>query len=309
MFGQWPEACEVNVEMPPAPSLRHVGGDESRRWKTVSLKINGGGEEILVPMMQASTVYEVRSQLADALSVDVSQVDILEKSGCKLKKMRNSEQIASACYVRGINSFSRRVVQYPHPFGIIGGGHLGLRQALHWARIGIDFTLFERKTGIGGNAWNGIANEASKLQSEGPHYQLDWDAVDGGTQAIMNFNQYSYWPLRDRILSHFNDVVTKHNLWPSMLMSTLVTAMQVSRPPHVNDETLKTYKLTHVNVGDRFERHQDAVRGAIDDEKVPAKVSECGDGPEKKEYVCSCLAFFPGALAAPHRQEHRIRIQ
>eukprot|EP00439_Symbiodinium_sp_Y106_P042918 s3400_g5.t1 len=90
-----------------------------------------------------------------------------------MRRLRNNEQIPSKVLVKGIPNFNRKDGLRGCLLGwvIVGAGHLGLRAALMWQKMGQDFLLFERKAKIGGNAWNGIANKWSKLQSEGAQYQ------------------------------------------------------------------------------------------------------------------------------------------
>lgn len=273
--------------------VRNCIGDESRRWKNVTLKIMGSEEELTLPMMQASTVYDVKAMLAEVISEDPNKIDLYDKIGCKFKRMRNSEEIATKVLVKGVKHFARKMDEYPHQFIVVGGGHLGIRQAMHWMRNGQDWTLFERKAKIGGNAWNGIANRWSKLQSEGPHYHLTWDSVDGREQIMMPYNKYSFWPTRDEILAHFHDIVTQFNLWPNMKMGTQVMDMEIIPQPHGTHENFKTYRIKHQNVGKRFNKDNDAITDALDN------VSGFG---EEGYLNCSCMSFYPGALAAPHRK-------
>jgi len=274
-------------------ALRHVIGDESRRWKNVTLKIMGGTEELTMPMMQASTAYDVKAMLADALSEDPNKIELYDKLGCKFKRMRNCEEIATKVLVKGIKRFARREEEYPHPFITVGGGHLSLRQALHWIRKGQDFMLFERKTKIGGNAWNGIANKWSKLQSEGPHYHLNWDSFDGHRHVMMPFEQYSFWPTRDEIITHFHDILTQYNVWPYMNMSTQIMEMDIIPAPYGAPECMKAYRMRHLYVGDKFNKNQDVTNDALDD---------TGNYKNEGFFTCSCISFYPGALAAPHRK-------
>ncbi|CAE8624702.1 unnamed protein product, partial [Polarella glacialis] len=275
------------------PISRAKIGDESQRWKNVTLKAMGGSEELSFPVMQASTVNEVRVMLAEVLGEDLSKIELYEKKGCQMKRLRHHEEVPTKVLVKGIKNFARKVEIYPHPFVVLGAGHLGLRQALHWQKIGQDFILFDRKSKIGGNAWNGIANKTSKLQSEGAHYQLDYDVSDG-VERLLPFNKYSFWPSRDEILGHFHDVVTEYNLWPHMVMSTQIMDIEIIPEPKGAHERMKAYKVKHVHVGDRFQGQLDATQNAL------AEFS--GQTLGMGEAMASCMAFYPGALASPHRK-------
>jgi len=253
----------------------------------------GSGEELTFPMMQASTAFDVKAMLADALGEDANRIELYDKIGCKFKRMRNSEEIATKVLVKGVKKFARREEDYPHPFISVGGGHLSLRQCLHWTRKGQDWALFERKTKVGGNAWNGIANKWSKLQSEGPHYHLNWDSWDGAGEIMMPFEKYSFWPTRDEIIAHFHDIITQYNMWPYMYMSTQVMEMDIIPPPPGGSDCLKSYRMRHLAVGDKFNKNQDVTNDALDD---------TGSYQNEGFFTCSCLSFYPGALAAPHRK-------
>jgi len=283
-------SVELNKQVPVGRAHAHGDGGLSRRWKTVTMKVMSGEEELSFPVMQASTVSEVRTMLAESVGVDAGKIDLFEKKGCQLKRLRNYEEIPSKVLVKGISNFGRKVEEYPHPFVLVGAGHLGLRNALHWTKLGLDYVLFERKSKIGGNAWNGIANKWSKLQSEGPHYQLDYDLASG-VDSLLPFNKYSYWPTRDEILGHFHDVCTEYNLWPNFVMSTQVMDLQISPAPKGYPEKYKSYQVKHLHVGDSFQKAQDLVYADI-------KSSQRQLG----EITCSCVSFYPGALASPHRK-------
>jgi len=264
---------------------------ESNRWKNATFKIMGGEEEITCPIMQASTVNEVRVILAEALGEDPAKLDFFAKVGCQMRRLRNNEQIPSKVLVKGIPNFNRKVERYPHPWVIVGAGHLGLRAALMWQKMGQDFLLFERKAKIGGNAWNGIANKWSKLQSEGAQYQLDWEPYIGADN-LLPFNKYSYWPTRDEILGHFHDVCTEYNLWPNFVMSTQVMDMDIVPQPKGDPDRLRSYTLHHTYVGDIFNKSQDDTARALD----------MLHGKQTDKTVASCVCFFPGALSMPHRK-------
>eukprot|EP00930_Biecheleria_cincta_P048639 TRINITY_DN3391_c0_g1_i1.p1 TRINITY_DN3391_c0_g1~~TRINITY_DN3391_c0_g1_i1.p1 ORF type:complete len:845 (-),score=139.20 TRINITY_DN3391_c0_g1_i1:37-2571(-) len=287
------QACS-NVELLQGLDTGRPGRDrsyESGAWKNVTLKIMGGNEELTCPMMVASSVAQVRQMLSEATGADPAQIDLFEKKGCKMARLRNSEQVPSKILVKGIPNFGRKAAEYPHPFVIVGAGTLGLRTALHWTKRGTDYVLFERKLKIGGNAWNGIANKWSKLQSEGGHYQLDYDSYDG-VDLLRPFNRYSFWPTRDEIIAHYHEVLTEYNMWPNMHMGVQVQDMEITQEPRGAPETLKTYEVKTVHVGSLFNKAQDITDAAHD----------LFAGRQLNSFVASCVGFFPGALAGPHRR-------
>jgi len=284
-----------NVELLQGLDTGRAGRDvsyESGAWKNVTLKIMGGSEELICPMMVASSVAEVRQMLSESIGADPAQIDLFEKKGCKMARLRNSEQIPSKIMVKGIPNFGRKAADYPHPWAIVGGGTLGLRMALYWTkRGGTDYVLFERKLKIGGNAWNGIANKWSKLQSEGGHYQLDYDTYDG-VDVLRPFNRYSFWPTRDEIIAHYHEILTEYNIWPNMHMGVQVQDLEIKQEPRGAPETMKTYEVKTVHVGNLFNKAQDITDAAHD----------MFAGRQMNSFTASCVGFFPGALAGPHRK-------
>lgn len=271
--------------------LRNVLGDESTRWKDVTLKIMGGsGDEITVPLMQATTVHDVKRMLAEVVTVSTANIDLYEKMGCKFRRLRQCDEIPTKVLVKGLTEFARPKAQYPHPTAIIGGGHLGVRQALRFQREGWDYILFERKARLGGNAWNGIANKWSKLQSEAPHYHLNWDAFDGAKHCLLPISKYPIWPSRDQIIEHFYEVVNDWNLWPNMRMSTHVTDMEFIPQRPGQPEEMKAYTLKHESCGLKF------------DKRGPNEIYDDTEPVKEGYFTCSCLTFYPGALAVPHRK-------
>jgi len=289
---------------------RNALGDESQRWKQVTLKIANGEEEIVVPMMQASTGMDLKTMLSDSLGLDFSQIEILSKNGPTMKKVKNSDEVPTKIFVKGIKSFARSTQEYPHPYGIIGGGYMGLSMALHCERKNKPYELFERKFRIGGNRWTVVANQRSKLQAEGPQYQLNWSATDGGAGALAPFEKYSFWPTRDEVLVNLHDVVTQYNMWPRLNLGCSVTEMKIHKAPG-QAENLKHYEIAYEDL----ERTAEMAAEKDDDEddeeeelkKKPTKATRAAmmeedDKVEKEAFNCCCLSIFPGASAAPHRK-------
>jgi len=284
------------VEEHEYTNLRRIIGDESRRWKTVHLKIMNGKDELQVPLMQASSVFDIRHMLADALGQEVAKIDLFEKKGISFKRLRNCEEVPSKVLVKGLKNFARCVQEYPHPICIIGAGHLGIRMGIHLERKGMSWQLFERKSKLGGNAWNGIANKWSKLQSEGAHYHLDWDSIDGREQILRPYERYSFWPTRDEIICHFHDIVSQFNLWPFFKMACQMVEMDIIPAPAGQDEFQKYYRMRHADVGDKFNKSGEHA--------TAEGVARVGEQEELDAgfFTCSNITVYPGALAAPHRK-------
>merc|ERR1719282_1838604 len=162
---------------------------------------------------------------------DTSKIEFIFKSGCSYKRHRNGDAIQTNIMVKGIKSFTKIVQQYPHPFGIIGGGLMGVRQAVQYIKSGMQhFGLCERKQRLGGNAWVQVANANTRLQSEGPHYQVQYDVLDEN-ESLLPFEDFPYWPTRDEVLKHFDDIAEKYALSPHIFLGTEVVELNIVSEP------------------------------------------------------------------------------
>jgi len=249
----------------------------STGWKDVTLKIFGSDEKIVLPVMVSSKVGDVKKLLAEMHgAVAPHQIELVFKSGPSYKRHRNGDEIQSTVVVKGIKSFVKGDFEWPHPFMVIGAGHMGLRQALKWQRDKKhSYTLFDKFERIGGNAWVSIANPTSKLQTEGPQYQLQYDVFDKNIHGLLEVQKYGYWPSREEICAHLREVCDEYGVTPNIKIHTEVTEMNKFESP--DPDIRKTY----------YDWSWKCVKEGVDDEGV---------------YRASCLTYYPGCLVVPHRK-------
>jgi len=226
-----------------------------------------------MPIMNASTVQDLRTALCETLSIgNPFQVEFHCKMGCSIKRLKQSDQVQKVLIVKGIKSFHKPKQEYKHPFIIIGAGSFGLRQAVEiWRQKVGDYYLFDRKSGLGGDAWNLIANKTSKLQSEGPHYQLMWLPEE---QEEYLPHDYGNWPSRQRIIRHFQECTERYGIAAHINLNTEVVDTIFTEDPM--DFEGKSYSFEYKRTGD-WKTDTQSVKG-------------------------SCLTFYPGCLCVPHRK-------
>lgn len=247
------------------------GGRKSTGWKDVTLRCHGTEEEIVLPVMISTTVKDIRVLLGAMLDLpdNGEGLTFMIKYGISLKRMRNHEEIRTGAVVKGIKTFAKVTQEYVHPYCIIGAGTFGLRQAMHYIRHKLDFAVIDRQPRVGGNAWVCLANDTSKLQSEGVHYQLQYDALDGNVKALKR--DFPTWPKRYEVLSHFEEVLQDYGVMPHIMLDKNVVECRAQASP---TEPLEKH---HYNL--RYE-------------------STKGDGLEGV-FQCSTIAHYPGALVSP----------
>jgi len=252
-------------------------GDKRLRstgWKDVTLTIFGSKEKVTLPVMISSKVADIKRVIAEMHGgVAPHEIELVYKVGVSFRRHRNGDEVNTNLLVKGIKSFHKGVFEWNHPYTIIGGGFMGLRQGLHFTRLNLPYCLFERKNQIGGNAWAGIANRTSKLQTEGPQYQLQWDVFDGGCEGLYLNEHYSFWPSRDEILGHLRRTCDERGVTPNIRLNASVEEMIIKTKPG-ND-----LRLTH------YEWHW---KSTISD--------------ETGIWNSSILMYYPGCLVVPHRK-------
>jgi len=260
----------------PAPKPVKNRENTSTGWKDITLKIFGTGEKITLPVMVSSKVWDVKCLLAEMHGggVDPLKLELVFKYGPSYKRHRNGDEIQSSVLVKGMKSFVKGVLEYPFPYLVIGAGSMGLRQAMHYSRRKVPYVLMDRMEALGGNAWLGIANATSKLQTEGPQYQLQYDVYDGNFHGLMPIEKYGYWPSTAEILAHMRETCDSYGVTPHIRLCTEVTEMEIHDPGPGKDFVLKRY--------DFHWKHTKR-----EDEGV-VKISN--------------LCYYPGCLVVPHRK-------
>jgi len=247
----------------PLPLTRSSG------WKDVTLRIKGSNDELVMPVMTATRVEQIIDLLKERLCLDDdTPLEFFTKQGMNWKRQRRHEEIGKTVFVKGIASFQRRVFKHLHPLAVIGSGMVGLRQGIELVMMGNeDFSLFERKGSLGGCAWRDHANPSSKLQSEGPSYQVQWH------KDLPMVTDYGMWPSRAKILQHMQDMCEQYGVSPHVRFNSDVRSMIIDEP----NNSLRNYTLS-----------------------VHAPGGSAGDDDDDDDYhekfICSGMFHYPGAL-------------
>jgi len=226
-----------------------------------------------MPIMSTSCVQDLRNALGETLELENPfQLEIYKKSGPSIKKLKQSDTCQGNLIIKGIKTFQKSKQGYKHPHIVIGAGSFALRQCCEFWRQSIDnYVLFERKPGLGGDAWYLLANQTSKLQSEGPHYQLMWFPEE---REEWLRHDYGYWPSKNKILAHYNETTKRYGIFP-----------------HIN---LNTEVVDTVFYEDEFD---------FDGKSYGFKVKKTdGSATGVSTVKGSTLHFFPGCLCVPHRK-------
>lgn len=254
--------------------ITETGDIQSTGWKEVTMKLIGTDEEIRVPFMISTRVSDVKAFLAEMTGEQVGNIELMVKIGPSLRRQRDGDEVQTKLTVKGLQTFARYTQTYPHPFLVIGMGVMGMRQTIHWVRMKADFMTFERNDDLGGNAWLLIGNHSSKLQTEGVHYQLQYDAEYGGMDTLCHIEEMGYWPSRGEIISHYRRVADEYNIWPFLRLQTELTEMSII--PEKRHFSERAYDMTWESTKE-------------------------GD-TSKGTFRCSCITYFPGCLVTPHRK-------
>lgn len=244
---------------------------------TTMLQIHGTQEQMTLPVLTSTTVYEVKKMIAVRLGVEPSDMEFVIKQGCFYRTQTDTEEVRRKVVIRGIKSFTRVRMAWNEPLTIIGAGHLGLRLLMHFLKHEEqNVVLYETKGDVGGTSWIEQANKTSKLQTELGTYHLQFDE-DYTVPTNM-----STWPNRDELLQHFRQVSRDYGLYPYIRLNTTVKSMIVDKGPRTGSPNLadQTYKL-ELESG------------------VPSEVEK-----KLEEVSAAGIFLFPGNLSVPRRETY-----
>eukprot|EP00747_Dinoflagellata_sp_TGD_P187397 gnl/TRDRNA2_/TRDRNA2_45032_c0_seq1.p1 gnl/TRDRNA2_/TRDRNA2_45032_c0~~gnl/TRDRNA2_/TRDRNA2_45032_c0_seq1.p1 ORF type:complete len:638 (+),score=112.49 gnl/TRDRNA2_/TRDRNA2_45032_c0_seq1:112-1914(+) len=240
------------------------------------MTVAGSNESWTIPIQTCTKVSEIKDLICVKLGIERHEFHFFVKSGPTYKQLSEFEEMRSKVWIRGIKSWSRAKMKYPHPHMIIGAGHQGLRQALSFQKDGItNFTVYDRLGQVGGGAWVYNANPTSKLQTELGVYHLQYDEAYTLPKGI------STWPSRQELLTHFHNTAEEYGLLPHVQLSTDVTKVET-----VKDKDLNKYdpKSCYYNC---------VVRSTLDEDAEDVIVKY------------STVAMYPGALVSPKRKDYK----
>eukprot|EP00747_Dinoflagellata_sp_TGD_P181580 gnl/TRDRNA2_/TRDRNA2_35461_c0_seq1.p1 gnl/TRDRNA2_/TRDRNA2_35461_c0~~gnl/TRDRNA2_/TRDRNA2_35461_c0_seq1.p1 ORF type:complete len:700 (-),score=133.98 gnl/TRDRNA2_/TRDRNA2_35461_c0_seq1:100-2199(-) len=197
----------------------------SKSWKDVVIRLWGSDEFLVLPVMASTRVLQVKQLLCQRFMIEnMNSFQFMVKKGGSYQKLKNCDEVGSQILVKGIATFARKKMKYPHPLVIIGCGSIGLRQGMECIKEGYkDFVQFDRKAHLGGHAWHGFANPTSKLQSEGPTYQLQYH------KDYPSVEEMTGWPSRQTILTHMARICGEYGLTPHLRMKSDVKALKVEK--------------------------------------------------------------------------------
>ncbi|CAJ1380896.1 unnamed protein product [Effrenium voratum] len=246
-----------------------VGGVRSTTARSCAVQIFGSEEELVVPVTVSTRTLVVKELISQKTGVHVDDLKIMAKGGPFMRELRNTDEVRSQCWVKGVESFKRKRQPYAHPHAIIGAGHNGLRQALVFAENkDTNYVLFDRHDRVGGTSWLDHANKWSKVQTELGTYHLNYSEQCECPKGI------SPWPSRDELLAHFDQVCDEWGLRPHFKMSTDVQRYEVR-----SGEGGQSYRLS-------------------------LRTSENGKNEDWETTVAS-LVMYPGNLTIPRREEYK----
>jgi len=244
------------------------GNEYSTTAAVTELRISNSDEVLQLPVMVATTVWDIKELLSTRLGIDSGAMQFVTKQGPYWREQNDCEEIRRKVLVRGIKSFERSRMEYPHPMAVIGAGHIGLRQAMVFLKAKEhNFVLFDRKPKVGGQSWWDQANTASKLQTELGVYHLGWDET-----LPLPTTDYP-WPSRDEILKDFEDKANELGLMPYIRLNTDVVEVQMA-----GQKENATYEFSLRNVGD-----------------FSGKV---------EKFMTSAIMMYPGNLSVPRRETY-----
>lgn len=237
----------------------------------VTLQILGKDDVMKYPVMVCNTVYDIKLMLADKLGIDASELTFVVKQGPFWRENLDPEEIRRKVFVKGIKSFKRDRMEYPHPLVVIGAGHIGLRQAMIFHKENEhNFVIFDRKQKVGGISWWDQANTTSKLQTETGVYHLAWD------ETLPIPTGFSYpWPSRNELLDMFDKTADEMGIKPHCRMSTEVKSMNNIQGQKAD----ATYELTICSLENKM----------ATDEK----------------FMASAVMLYPGNLSLPRRETYK----
>lgn len=294
------DAQDFSASGPAASKLK------SRTFFECTLK--AGDDSINMPVQTCTTIGELREVMAAQLGyIDPQSISFVVKQGVSYKKLYDTEQVLHKMTVKGITSFKPPRHVYPHPYGIIGAGYCGIKTALTLQKLGsTNFVVFDRYDKVGGHAWLEMANKTTRLQTEFPTYHVwygpEWSTP--GSQPLGPPTEHEIWPVRDRVVEHFNLAAESFGLLPHIHLNCNVAHMEIMGKP--NDRE-RWYEL-HVDPV-KYERKQQQGGGALDHQLGGAKsaLKDLKEGStgildtarDKFQVQVSTIAMWPGALVFP----------
>jgi len=217
------------------------GRQFSTTFKSTTLRIFGGDEEITFPIQTCTRAGDVKEALCTALGVDPESVHFCVKQGCSIRRQRAGDEMATFVSVKGIKSFRPQRHQWPHPAGVIGAGYNGLKTAMIYAKSGNhNFVVFDRNDRVGGYCWITAANQHSKLQTEFGSFHIWW-GQDCVTDKCPYPKGWEIWPKKDKVLEHFHYAAESYGVLPNFQFKTNVAKMDIVGDKDAHD---RYYKLS-----------------------------------------------------------------
>lgn len=265
-----------------------AGEEEPAEMVEVTFWIPINNDTLTVPVSTTDTIADAKEKLADMYGVDPPTIRLGLAEGAYVNYYSDDELVTAVgvlnkICVKGIYEFSNTRRKYTNPWVVIGGGHLGCRQAIELTRRKYDYTLFERKDCFGGNAWATIANKQSRLQSEACSYQIQFDPFTGGKDTIWKNlfytgDQDNQWPSAARICENYKIICDEYEV--PYRLNTEVTKMKIV--PEESDYVMEPNKWD-------FERSYDLTWESTKDDD------------DEGIYKVDCITLYPGAMAHPKR--------
>mmetsp|Transcript_51316 Transcript_51316/g.159054 ORF Transcript_51316/g.159054 Transcript_51316/m.159054 type:complete len:678 (+) Transcript_51316:48-2081(+) len=285
-----------------------AGKLKSRTFFECTLK--AGDETMNMPVQTCTTIGELKEVLAAQMGyVEVISIDFVVKQGVSYKKLFDTEQVLHKMTVKGLKSFKLPRHKYPHPYGIIGAGYLGLKTAMTLKHLGSenDWVIFDRYDRVGGHTWLEMANKTTKLQTEfptyhvwyGPEYSMPGMTACGGAPV-----DWEIWPSRDKVVEHFQIAAEDLGLIPHINFRVNVSNMdiigKVTDRERYYDLTVDPviYKRKDKQGGGAMDHQLNGAKSALIDLHEGCTGDKDTTRAQFRSQV-SCIAMWPGALVFP----------
>jgi len=269
-----------------------------------------GTETLNMPVQTCTTIGELKEVLAAQMGyLETIQLDFVVKQGVSYRKLLDTEQVLHRMTVRGLKGFKPPRFEYPHPYGIIGSGYLGIKTAMMLSYLGSenDYVIFDRYDRVGGHCWLEMANKTTRLQTEFPTYHV-WFGPEWSMPGLEKCGgapvNHEIWPPRDKLLAHFQLAAEEFGVIPHVRFQTNVANMEmvgrVTDRERFYDLYVEpvTYARKDVQGGGALDHQLGGKQSALKDVKEGSTGARDTSREPFRARV-SCLCMWPGALVFP----------
>jgi len=248
----------------------------SGNFRECTLRLLDSNETMRIPVQVCTKVKDVREMIALRCVANPENITIVAKQGCTWLAQQDWQEIRSNVTVRGVRTFGGERVKREHATVIIGAGYNGIKAALLCAQKGQeDYVVFERNNRVGGSAWLKHANSTTRLSTEMSAFHV-WFGPEFGIQndKLGYPTNWETWPLRERVLEHFQYACERYGILPHIRLQTSVDIVAIL------DSVIKDGKK-------------------VSDKSYHLMLSSRADSKALPEIKASIVCRFPGACLEP----------